>query len=82
MAGRGAERKSFVGGTGGRVFDVLLRPDRSSDLGRVLSSTGFTSASLGFQLASKLTIGLPGLSLTTAGVGRWGLRSLKLLVVA
>ena len=70
MVGRGVERKSFVGGRGGRPFDALLIPNLPSDLGRVFSSTGFTSASLGFQLASKLTIGLPGLSLTTAGVGR------------
>jgi hypothetical protein len=35
-----------------------------------------------FQLASKLTMGRPGLSLTAVGSGRFGLRSFKRMLVA
>ncbi|KNA93597.1 hypothetical protein FOXG_17792 [Fusarium oxysporum f. sp. lycopersici 4287] len=35
-----------------------------------------------FQLASKLTMGRPGLSLTAVGSGRFGLRSFKRILVA
>jgi hypothetical protein len=47
-----------------------------------LRSSGLSSASLGFQFLSKLTIGRPGLSLTTVGVGSLGLRSFKRMLVA
>lgn len=47
-----------------------------------LRSSGLSSASLGFQFLSKLTIGRPGLSLTTVGVGSFGLRSFKRMLVA
>lgn len=50
--------------------------------GDLLRASGFTSASFGFQFASKLTIGRPGLSLTTVGVGSLGLRSFSRMLVA
>jgi hypothetical protein len=45
-------------------------------------TSGFTSACFGFQLASKLTMGRPGLSLTAVGVGSMGLRSFRRMLVA
>ncbi len=50
--------------------------------GDLLRTSGFISASFGFQFALKLTIGRPGLSLTTVGVGSLGLRSFKRMLVA
>jgi len=50
--------------------------------GDCLRSSGFISASLGFQFVSKLTIGLPGLSLTAVGVGSLGLLSFRRMLVA
>jgi hypothetical protein len=47
-----------------------------------LRTSDFTSASFGFQSASKLTIGRPGLSLTALGVGSLGLRSFRRMLVA
>jgi hypothetical protein len=60
----------------------LVASNFDSTRGRRGSSTGFKSASLGFQLASKLTIGRPGLSLTAVGVGSLGLRSFNFMLVA
>ena len=82
MVGIEADGRIFVSGRVGRLLDLSLAPDWLSCLDRLGSSTGFSSASFGFQLASKLTIGLSGLSLTTAGVGSLGLLSLILLLVA
>ena len=48
----------------------------------LLDSSCFNSTSFGFQSASKLTIGRPGLSLTTVGIGNFGLRSFSLMLVA
>ena len=45
-------------------------------------TSGFTSACFGFQFASKLTIGRPGLSLTAVGVGSLALRSFRRMLVA
>jgi hypothetical protein len=48
----------------------------------LLDPSCFNSAPFGFQSDSKLTIGRPGLSLTTVGIGNLGLRSLSLMLVA
>lgn len=45
-------------------------------------SSDFISASAGFQFASKLTMGRPGLSLTAVGVGSLGLLSFSSMLVA
>lgn len=43
---------------------------------------GESSAVAARHFGSKLTIGLPGRSLTAVGVGRFGLRSFRFMVVA
>jgi hypothetical protein len=50
--------------------------------GTALDACSLSSVSFGFQLLLKLTIGLPGLSETIEGVGNFGLRSLRLMLVA
>ena len=49
---------------------------------RVEGRSGSGGFSLGFQFLSKLTIGLPGLSLTTVGEGNFGLLSFIRILVA
>ena len=71
---------SFEAGPAGKFCLWLLAETLSK--GDLLRTSGFTSASFGFQFASKLTIGRPGLSLTTVGVGSLGLRSFKRMLVA
>ena len=79
MVGIGAVT-SFEAGPAGKLCLWLLAETLSK--GDLLRTSGFTSASFGFQFTSKLTIGRPGLSLTTVGVGSLGLRSFRRMLVA
>lgn len=75
----------FVGpnaGSGLFVFTLELGRVLLSGIARVGACSNFSSTSFGFQFASKLTIGRPGLSETMVGVGSFGLRSLMLMLVA
>lgn len=84
----------MVGGSGRRMVELGVETSFESaregmlflssrlSKGDLLRTSGFTSASFGFQSELKLTIGRPGLSLTTVGVGNFGLRSLRSILVA
>lgn len=89
MAGR-SPGTLIVGTIGAEAVDTGIAEGLGSALaapsrldGRLLlDSSSFSSSSLGFQPVLKLTIGLPGRSLTAVGVGNFGLRSFILMLVA
>ncbi len=83
----------IVGTIGAEAVDIRSRGFGRSDVGTVLESSWiegpivdelscFGSVSLGLQSLSKLTIGLPGRSLTTVGDGSFGLLSFIRMLVA
>ncbi len=93
MCSAGGSGTLIVGTTGAEAVDIKSWGFGRSDVGTVLEPSWiegpivdefscFGPVSLGLQSLSKLTIGLPGRSLTTVGDGNFGLLSFIRMLVA